>query len=62
MIVLPIDSAIRIEATRIARETALEAGRHGMHGYLPTTEEEAATWLPHPWVIYAISKAIMEHP
>jgi hypothetical protein len=33
------------------------AGEKGDHDYLPKTQEEAAQWEPHDWVISAIQEA-----
>lgn len=45
---------LRLAAIDLARDAALDAGKLGDHHYLPTTEQEAANWLPHSWVIDAI--------
>ena len=42
------------DAVAIARKYALRAGRMGEHQYLPTTEDGAAAWEPHRWVVDAI--------
>ena len=47
----------RNQAIEIARQRALNA-REG-HGYLPVTEADAQTWMPHEWVIDAILLATM---
>lgn len=44
----------RDEAINICRQRALAAGQRGDHEYLPKTQEEAATWQPHEWVIEAV--------
>ena len=48
----------RNQAIEIARQRALNA-REG-HGYLPVTEADAQTWMPHEWVIDAILLATMQ--
>ncbi len=42
----------RDQAIQIARREALNS-REG-HGYLPVTDADAQTWMPHEWVIAAI--------
>lgn len=41
----------------VARAFALIDGRAHLHAYLPRTEEEAALWDPHEWVIAALRAA-----
>ena len=44
----------RNHAIDLARTHALVHGLSGDHAYLPTTDAEAAEWLPHAWVVGAI--------
>ena len=48
----------RNQAIEIARQRALNARES--HGYLPVTEADAQTWMPHEWVIDAILWATMQ--
>lgn len=45
----------RDQAIQIARREALNS-REG-HGYLPVTDADAQTWMPHEWVIAALQAA-----
>mgnify|MGYP003440382971 CR=1 FL=1 len=45
----------RNDAIDLARAHALAHGQD--HAYLPTTDAEAAEWLPHSWVVDAIVAA-----
>ena len=42
----------RNDAIDLARAHALAHGQD--HAYLPTTDAEAAEWLPHAWVVDAV--------
>lgn len=46
----------RNDAIDLARAHALAHGQD--HAYLPTTDAEAAEWLPHSWVVDAIVAAV----
>lgn len=48
----------RNQAIEIARQRALNTRES--HGYLPVTEADAQTWMPHEWVIDAILWATMQ--
>ena len=48
----------RNQAIEIARQRALNTRES--HGYLPVTEADAQTWMPHEWVIDAILLATMQ--
>lgn len=48
----------RNDAIDLARAHALAHGQD--HTYLPTTDTEAAEWLPHAWVVDAIVSAAAE--
>lgn len=50
----------RLDAIDLARAHALGHGQTGGHAYLPTTDAEAAEWLPHAWVVDAIVSAAEE--
>ena len=50
----------RNDAIDLARAHALGHGQTGDHAYLPTTDAEAAEWLPHAWVVDAIVSAAAE--
>ncbi len=50
----------RLDAIDLARAHALGHGQTGDHAYLPTTDAEAAEWLPHAWVVDAIVSAAEE--
>lgn len=42
----------REDAIALARVYARTSAER--HSYLPTTKEEAETWMPHEWVVEAI--------
>jgi hypothetical protein len=50
----------RLDAIDLARAHALAHGQSSGHSYLPTTDEEAAEWIPHAWVVDAIVSAAEE--
>lgn len=50
----------RNDAIDLARGHALCHGQTGDHAYLPSTDAEAAEWLPHAWVVDAIVSAVHE--
>ena len=50
----------RLDAIDLARAHALAHGQAGDHAYLPSTDAEAAEWLPHAWVVDAIVSAATE--
>lgn len=53
----------RNDAIDLARAHALAHGQTDDNAYLPTTDAEAAEWLPHSWVVDAIvSAAAADHP
>ena len=45
----------RDQAIELARRKALNCGEG--HAYLPVTDEDAQAWMPHEWVIGAITAA-----